>query len=160
QGLRTLPGWHTTLDPGRVRGASEADAGLDHHRRGQAPGAPFHLQEFSGGPGFRDPRRRGCRCAGTSPRHQFFLGPGHRVLVYQEDQGFARERLHHGGTNRPALYRILTRRRPAARCRGAPAGSGDTEPYLVMSTSLVSFRKKVPITKVISATTIGYHRPE
>ena len=32
--------------------------------------------------------------------------------------------------------------------------------YLVMSTSFVSRRNSEPITKVISANTIGYHRPE
>ena len=32
-------------------------------------------------------------------------------------------------------------------------------PYLVMSTSLVSGRNSVPITRVIAAITIGYHRP-
>src|SRR5690606_22171955 len=31
--------------------------------------------------------------------------------------------------------------------------------YLLMSTSLVSFRNRVPMMKVITAITIGYHRP-
>jgi len=38
-----------------------------------------------------------------------------------------------------------------------PATQGKS--YLVMSTSLVSGRNSVPITRVIAAITIGYHRP-
>jgi hypothetical protein len=46
-----------------------------------------------------------------------------------------------------------------AQGRGFRCCEGIEPVYFVISTSLVSGRKKMPITQVIKATMIGYHRP-
>src|SRR5690606_15568597 len=47
---------------------------------------------------------------------------------------------------------------PAPDGAGPEAGQGSA-PYLLMSTSLVSRRNSAPMTRVITAMPIGYHRP-
>lgn len=66
---------------------------------------------------------------------------------------------------RPLLQQDPSIKTPAPVRGPAPGKAGHharqgTSVYLVMSTFLVSFRKNVPMTRVISAMPIGYHKPK
>ncbi len=84
----------------------------------------------------------------------FRSGPGHDD-AHEEVQRGRRPLLQ---TN-PSIKTPAPVRGPAPGKAGHHARQG-TSVYLVMSTFLVSFRKNVPMTRVISAMPIGYHKPK
>ena len=60
----------------------------------------------------------------------------------------------------PVAGEGLPRKAVRDRGRDREARAAFPERYFEMSTSFVSGRKNVPITRVIAATMTGYHRPE
>src|SRR6516165_3555526 len=98
--LHPLPRGRAAADTGGGRELWRPSAGLGVARRSQADRADLPFQEFPRGLRLRRARSRACGSRRTSPRDHVWLGLRHGLAAHQEDQGSARERLHHGGKAR------------------------------------------------------------
>ena len=73
---------------------------------GQKIQRTYRFKNFREALGFVAAGGRARRGRGPSSRHRLWLGLRHRLAADQEDQRFARERLHHGGEARRSVVAL------------------------------------------------------